>query len=461
MADGLLGGVGRLTDHECLLAWFSGSLWFCGSSQSILQKASESLEQMERQHAHGLTSKLLLHKVEDKPESPLGTCLNRYQLKSAAGRGGSTSGPAAPLTVSAGAADKGLWTTGLSHIPALFTALGILFTFLGLIGGLAMLDVVGGSDSQLRQQFAQLLPSVGLAFQSSFIGVALSALSLVFSRIYLADLERKRRKVELMLDTVDLDSTPRQALGRIQESLNNSLPAQFSASLEQLKPEVIQPLNKVLEELRQQRDDQFELHRQALEDVMSNTFSLMGDQLGDSLTVLRGEIDRVITWSQREREASKATMDSLSAIQKQQQEFGDQALQLVERQTESLEMFEKLVPTFNQINQRLDNVFQSMKHMDDNYEALFESSTAAAERWESVADATAKMQVRLYNDVEAAGNQLNQTLNDVLAQVHEALEDSGEQTIAGVQAVADKMHENVSTTMGGLHGDLARIIYAG
>lgn len=92
--------------------------------------------------------------------------------------------------------------TVVEQFPSVFTAVGILFTFVGLVTGIESIDP-SATAADIQSSIGALVQGLSTAFISSIVGIVLSLLSLLFAKLQLASLDREFSHLQAILNERD------------------------------------------------------------------------------------------------------------------------------------------------------------------------------------------------------------------------------------------------------------------
>lgn len=176
--------------------------------------------------------------------------------------------PAESLWNGALVVDGRLKTDFFKHLPGIFTGLGIIGTFLGLISGLNQFQVSSEADV-VRASLESLMHSVGKAFFISAAAITAAMLVTLIEKFLLSNLYAKADNIAQILDTRFPYSAPEDILKKTELHSEES-----ATQLKQLKTEVVKELRPVLVELN-------ESHTKILAQLMASLESRI-EQVGHS-----------------------------------------------------------------------------------------------------------------------------------------------------------------------------------
>lgn len=319
---------------------------------------------------------------------------------------------------------------GIEHLPAVFTALGILFTFIGLISGLA-----GLSDTrtdQLAQELPKLLAGVRLAFESSLAGIFLSFITLIATRGCLAQVSKVCDRVRTYAQRLARDTAPEQALLDMKsggEQLNNLAEKLLekaenqNATLGRLATDIVEGLDKALKK-------SFETHlheplkdmsssldgfatRQSEQqaDAMAKVFGDFNQAFSENLGTQFGQLDSVlkdvIQWHEKTRELYDKTWENLKEHADKQQALTQAQHQVLEDQR-ALE--QKRAEQIRALHDYTENALGKLESFTQSLHAHAESAKDMADKLVEVQKGMNKLADEIigrHNDIANASNELS------------------------------------------------------
>ncbi len=229
----------------------------------------------------------------------------------------------------------------IEHAPAIFAALGIIFTFYGLISAIDTIDLKGSSE-KLFTSLQGLLAGVGVAFFSSIGGVSLSFLTLVLTRHRLsaisnltADIRRSAGNVEhnhapqvvlsrieqqsvmqyqLMRELVDLTKEQESKIGAmasdIATKLSDALPDAFAHAI---NANLADPLENLAENMEGFASNILQAHGTVLDDMTSNFIDQFTSRLSERFDQLEKVLSETAQWHETTRDLYDQTWKNLSS----------------------------------------------------------------------------------------------------------------------------------------------------
>lgn len=221
--------------------------------------------------------------------------------------------------------DSPLHTEFFKHLPGIFTGLGILGTFLGLLSGLGNFKV-SEDPSIVRQSLEFLMSAVSHAFTLSMLAIACAMLITLVEKFSLTKLYKKAEDLCHAIDGLYEAGAGEEYLAKLVDASENS-----ATQLCQLKDSLIGDLKQILSELAQQQitavDNVLQKHTAAT----SATTQALVDQLSRSIEqTMKSPLERIAstvgTTAQNQSESvGRLLTDVLTAFSaKLESLFGDQ-----------------------------------------------------------------------------------------------------------------------------------------
>lgn len=219
-----------------------------------------------------------------------------------------------------------LWRVGLEQVPGVFTALGILFTFYGLVSGLHGFDLTQGSD-QMMQDLSGLLSGVGVAFHTSLWGIGLSICALLATRQAIAGLGKAVDAVRECAEKkeIELQSSPHELLkairnfllgidesGKEQSQKLGTLATDLANMVGEAVGKVIsEPMTELRGSFDRFANHQNDQNAAALHEVMAQFQGAFGEMLGEQLGHLGESLDKTLLWHERTQKMLEDTLNQL------------------------------------------------------------------------------------------------------------------------------------------------------
>lgn len=327
--------------------------------------------------------------------------------------------------------------------PGFLTSLGILGTFVGIIIGLYEFSL-----ADIDRSIADLMAGLKTAFITSVIGLALSLLLRIFSRML-------RLPSDPVQGTATIDDLNRNLL-QLQSTLEN-----FT---QRSSEELVSKLEKVVADFNLQLQSQFGDNLQGFCAQLAE----LEPALGTAAKEYQAHAERVASWSQRCDESQQTLINQqtvltqvfdriaelpklyrgLDQLLERQGKQTDQLNSLLGAQHESVRQLAELVPQLPQNIERLsEGVVAAQKGVDENLAAInqvLQSQTQSlAERFQHLSAALENLQAldpeamqALVNDSAKTHRESMQELAQMIASTHREM----------LQALAEVMRRELKDT---------------
>ncbi len=225
----------------------------------------------------------------------------------------------------------------LEQLPAAFTALGILFTFVGLVRGIGVIDPTGGSD-ELQGAIGGLLGGLGIAFESSIIGISLSLYTLAVTRWATHRVERdcatfrhvtaegwpllapetllqemadlQRAAVQQNKRMLDLAQSQKESISQLASDMAGQVSAQLGQIIESSLGD---PLRSMESSFGAFADSETSMHASALDSVMNTFASTFSETLAGRFQQLETVLTKLVEWHEATSERYNQTWQQLGA----------------------------------------------------------------------------------------------------------------------------------------------------
>ncbi len=191
----------------------------------------------------------------------------------------------------------------LEHSPALFAALGIIFTFFGLITGISALDL-GKLDNSMKG----LIEGVAVAFFSSLVGVTLSFLTLTITRHHFSEVAKITAAIRGYAGRLEQKYTSRAILLRLekQSTIQNDM-------LSELPNYIEAPLKALTESITRFSSDMASSQKDMIKNLSDAINGQFSDRLSEQFTRLDHVLTTTIEWHTNTRELYEDTWKNLKS----------------------------------------------------------------------------------------------------------------------------------------------------
>lgn len=310
--------------------------------------------------------------------------------------------------------DHKLHAEFFKHLPGIFTGLGIIGTFSGLIAGLQGFNITDDANV-VRHSLEGLLYGVKHAFYISAAAIILAMLATVLEKYYINKLYGLVERVNRLIDATFEAGAGEEYLSRLVVAAEDS-----ASQSKILKDALVTDLRQILTDLTEK---QIAATNQSSLGLAENIATSVASALKDPLDQIAGAVSQV---SQDQSGAVSALLtDVLAAFsQKLEDMFGSQLSGIGEMQTRTLEALETAVAR--------------LQDMTANVEAAGSRTTEAmAEKLAAAMAAAEARQAAINGELSAFMDQLKSTTTDSQAETQASLK-------AMLQALGDQLGQAVT-----------------
>lgn len=227
-------------------------------------------------------------------------------------------------------------------LPPLFTAVGILFTFIGLSEGLSSVNLVfdgateGSATDESRRllnDMQGLLSGIKTAFHSSIFGVLLSGFALYTSRrlstmledraaalrdAFGATIETSQRQLLVQSNAIltemrELSKENASKLGQLVSDLPGNISRALAPSFQHLEGSLVPGLEKISNSITGLAESAVDAQQEALQQVMATFLSTFNDNLSDQFTQLSTTLTRTLQWHEATQELYEQLLEELKS----------------------------------------------------------------------------------------------------------------------------------------------------
>lgn len=352
--------------------------------------------------------------------------------------------------------DGRLHSEFFKHMPGIFTGLGIIATFSGLISGLQAFDVTAVDPDALKASLAGLFEYVRSAFYLSAIAIGLAMLSTIVEKlIYAANLH------QTSAIAADLDGMFRAGVGEeyLSELVRSS--ADGAAQTKQLKESLVEDLKVLLTNLTERQI-------QATQQLSVDLGAEMGRALKEPLEKIAGTVDQASR--DQTHSASQVLENLMTAFMAQMRDsMGGQMSELSGMMRQTAESIERVEASLRSLVGDMHQASRSSTEgVQDAMRQLLDS-LAAHEREQRESASTAQVQVlaqiqssmdRMVAAQEAASQQVNSAAERASDRIGDASEKAlraGSEATARATEFAESLQRTSLDAIGKLEGGAERI----
>lgn len=319
--------------------------------------------------------------------------------------------------------DSRLHVEFFKHLPGLFTGVGIIGTFLGLINGLKSFEV-SENPSVVRNSLDMLLHGVHEAFYVSASAIAFAMLVTFLEKWLLSGLHRQVQELCYLIDSFFEAGAGEEYLARLVKASEES-----ASQAKILKDSMVGELKQILSELIRQQISATHESQQHL-----------AEKLVDSIEIgIRQPIGQLVEGfavqqQNTSQNLSSALSDVLAAfIQKTEDMFGGQIAGINTLQQKTIESLETAV---NQLGQMAASIDTSGRNATESMTGKLTDAINAMEvRQRAMNDQMAEFVTQLRGMVTESQTETSQKLQTLLG-------DLGQQVATMVAALQSQANQN-------------------
>lgn len=321
------------------------------------------------------------------------------------------------------------------HLPGIFTGMGIIGTFFGLIEGLRTFRVSSDADV-VRSSLESLMHSVGEAFWISAIAISLAIFVTLVEKFFLTTMNGK---VDAIAANLDRRFQAAVAEKYMEMTANNTEEA--ATQLKHLKGELLKDLRPLLQELSDKHSQTLERLATGLQDRFIETTQAQIQASQHNSDALGKSLSGAITTS-----LAEPMNDIKTAVQ---QASGDQSASAVKMLQDVMTSFgQKLNDLFggqitgiNELNQ------QTAQTMQDAVTKLNELVMALQDAGKRSSDSMAEQMAKAINEMGTRQEIITANTQALVAQLRDAIIQSQQTTSEGVRTTTDEMARRMAESI--------------
>ncbi|MBS7455705.1 anti-phage ZorAB system protein ZorA [Coralloluteibacterium stylophorae] len=352
--------------------------------------------------------------------------------------------------------DARLHTEFFKHLPGIFTGLGIIATFSGLIAGLQSFDVTAIDPEALKQSLGGLFGHVWNAFMLSAVAIALAMICTIIEKLVYASTLHQTAGIAAELDGLFKAGVGEEYLSRLVASSTEG-----TAQTKQLKESLVEDLKALLTNLTEQ---QIQATRQLSMDIGSNLESSLQEPL-------RKIADTVNVASRDQSESAGRMIENLmTAFMAQMRDtMGGQMGELSAMMRQSAEAVTQVEASLRTLVGDMQRASQSSSEGVQAAMAELMTSLASHERQQS--EAVGNAQVQMLAQIQAATEKMAAAQESTSSRVNSAAAEASDrisaaaaeaqrasdQAAARAVQLATEMGETTLGAIGQLESGAARI----
>ncbi|CAN1528798.1 hypothetical protein MCEMIEM28_01349 [Burkholderiaceae bacterium] len=325
------------------------------------------------------------------------------------------------------AVDGRLKADFFKHLPGIFTGLGIIGTFLGLIEGLRTFKV--SSDASVVQgSLEALMRSVGEAFLISAAAIGAAMLVTFLEKLLLSSIYAKVDEIAQILDERFPYSAPEDILKKTEGHAEES-----ATQLKHLKTELVKELRPLLLEISESQSKTLERLTTSLEQKLTDVGQNQIDASKTNNTELGDAISKAISTG-----LDGPLSEIKDAVKKASGDQSETAIKMLQDVMTSFsqklnDLFGGQINGINDLNQRTADTMQlAVNKLTELVESL---QTAGKNSTEAMAENMA----RALTDMEARQSEMARTTQALVDELKRAITESQSSTKNNVESAASEM----------------------
>lgn len=376
--------------------------------------------------------------------------------------------------------DSRLRTEFFKHVPGIFTGLGIIGTFTGLIEGLRLFQV-SENAATVRASLESLMHSVGEAFLISAAAIAAAMAVTFLEKFLLAALYRKTEAIAHKIDA-RFDAAEAGYISRLVEASETS-----ASHSKILKDALVKELGDILRELTaSQLSTRQQFHAQLAQSIEESTNrqvaaarednQVLGDVIADSIEKsLKAPLDKIANSVETaSADQSSTAVNMLNDImvsfsQRLNDLFGGQINGINELNKQTGQGMQDAVASLNALVGKLEE--SGKKTTDDMAEQMAASIKAMEERQASINTQTQEFvdqirqlvqssQTETQHKLQVTLDSVGQQMSSILSKLSESQAKVFEDNRAREQSMTDRASSAVSEMTGSVEAAVKEIAAA-
>lgn len=313
--------------------------------------------------------------------------------------------PAETFFSSQALVDSRLRTEFFKHLPGIFTGLGIIGTFLGLLQGLEAFHI-SENTQVVRQSLEALLKGVYDAFLVSATAISLAMLITIIEKWTISALYRTVEELTFLLDGMFESGAGEEYLARLVAASESS-----ASQTKILKDALVTDLKQVLSELTERQISANAAGNQQLGDQIVKSLQ---SGLEEPLKQISGAVAQ-IGGSQSDA-IGRVLTDSIAALTQRMQElFGGQISGINELQQQTIQALQTAVTKLEQMAANVDSAGQ--RATDAMSGRLTEALGAMEARQQVMNNQMGEFVGQIRNLIAQSQTETNQKLQETLTQL--------------------------------------------
>lgn len=314
--------------------------------------------------------------------------------------------------------DTVLATEFFKHLPGIFTGLGIIGTFIGLIGGINAFTVSDNSQV-VRDGLNALLHDVSQAFTVSFFAIAAAMLVTFIEKMLVSGLYGRVENLCQVIDEAFEAGAGEEYLARLVRSSESA-----EKETKILKDALVTQLTQVLEGLTERQIQQSAFHAERIVEGLNNGLKEPLNKIGDAVQAVGGNQAEAV---------HKILVDTMTALTSQIKDlFGDQISGINSLQQETIAALQNSLGRLDELAAKMGQAGTSAT--EQMAQMLSEAVAGMEARQRVTNDALMKVVASIRNDVSESQVETNRKTQESIA----AMSASVTEVVRGMESLIDK-----------------------
>jgi hypothetical protein len=335
--------------------------------------------------------------------------------------------------------DSRLRTEFFKHVPGLFTGIGIIGTFIGLISGLKAFKV-SENAAVVREGLESLMHSVGEAFLISAAAIIAAMLVTFFEKLLLAALYERTEEIVRSIDSYFESGAGDEYLSRIVKASEES-----ASQAKILKDALVKEMGQLLRELTASQIAAAKEQQEALANRLASTAQEQAELARQDNQALGATIADSI--KQSLEGPMKEIADTVKAASGDQSSNASRMLQDVMASFSQRlnDLFGSQISGLSDLNQ------QTARSMQDAVTTLQTLVSNIEDSSRRSTDTMAERMAEAIEKMEARQESINATSTDFIDQLRQLVATSQTETSNKLLSTLDTMGSQVETMLGKLN----------
>lgn len=255
-------------------------------------------------------------------------------------------------------------------LPALFTIIGVLGTFIGITIGLADFNVNPG---EIENSVARLLSGLKFAFVTSIFGI-FSAVGIRIYNLYYAPADDSTDEAELVIKTLQENN---ELTAKIAKAISSDEEASLTTQMKLLRTDYSDKTKELVTEFRAFAEKQSENNMKALveaiETVIGDFNVKINEQFGENFKKLNEAVGKLLDWQENYYKQIEYMVNTIETTQK----GVESSKQVIQDISENYEDTYKLTEDFQIVLETMKNENEVLLKNIEEFGKLAENASTA------------------------------------------------------------------------------------